>query len=144
VNDNLPRKDPAELLANLLKFAENLSNGRPVDDERDLDAQQAVETDSELQDLLPSSDEAIDRHIRSSKPAHFDIHKHGDPVAEIDLARTAYRAGETVVGVVKMNDPGWRLQVLKVSRAQETLGPRDYEDKPTCPISLGRGDITHR
>ena len=62
-----------------------------------------------------SADDSITRHIRSSKPAHFDIHKHGEPVAEIDLARSVYRVGEPITGVVKVNEDGWRLQVLKVS-----------------------------
>jgi hypothetical protein len=62
-----------------------------------------------------SADDSITRHIRSSKPAHFDIHKHGEPVAEIDLARSAYRVGEPITGVVKVNEDAWRLQVLKVS-----------------------------
>lgn len=65
-----------------------------------------------------SADDSITRHIRSSKPAHFDIHKHGEPVAEIDLARSAYRVGEPITGVVKVNEDGWRLQVLKVSFGQ--------------------------
>lgn len=62
-----------------------------------------------------SADVSITRHIRSSKPAHFDIHKHGEPVAGIDLARSAYRVGEPIIGVVKVNEDAWRLQVLKVS-----------------------------
>jgi hypothetical protein len=76
-----------------------------------------AETDSETThgEERPSADEFITRHVRSSKPTHFDIHKHGEPVAEIDLARSAYRVGDTITGVVKINQDGWRLQVLKAS-----------------------------
>lgn len=102
------RSDQAQALANLLQFAENLSistTGSSIEG-------QGENADAELRDA--SLDETIARHVRSSRPAHFDIHKHGEPVAEIDLVRTAYRAGETIVGVVEMNHPGWRLQVMKV------------------------------
>jgi len=101
--------DQAQALASLLRFAEDLSTSTVGSSA----VGQDDNADTELVDA--SLDETIARHVRSSKPAHFDIHKHGEPVAEIDLIRTAYRAGETIVGVVEMNHPGWRLQVMKVS-----------------------------
>lgn len=72
------------------------------------------EAEASLSEDRSSADEIITQQIRSSKPAHFDIHKHGEPVAEIDLVRSAYRAGDAITGVVKVNQEGWRYQVLKV------------------------------
>jgi hypothetical protein len=127
------RDDQAQALANLLQFAENLSTGTvgaSVEGQGD-------NADAELRDA--SLDDTIARHVRSSKPAHFDIHKHGEPVAEIDLIRTAYRAGETIVGVVEMNHPGWRLQVMKVSHLEISLS----RCKSCLPWKPGLGYFTY-
>ena len=47
--------------------------------------------------------------------ASFDIAKNGEVVAVLTLVKTAYRLGETVLGVVSFNEPRSHRRVLKVS-----------------------------
>lgn len=105
-----PRDRQCDLLR-LRQYAQRLSDASIT---TGLHEQAGPEVDSAEKEARPSIDELITQHIRSSKAAHFDIHKHGEPVAEIDLSRSAYRAGDTITGVVKLNQEGWRFQVLKV------------------------------
>jgi hypothetical protein len=49
------------------------------------------------------------------RAASYDIEKDGVKVAVLTFAKSAYRLGETVLGVVEVNEKGGRAVVLKVS-----------------------------
>jgi hypothetical protein len=51
--------------------------------------------------------------------ASYDINKDGINVAVLTFAKSAYRLGETVLGVVELNEREGRARVLKVI----TFGP---------------------
>jgi hypothetical protein len=45
----------------------------------------------------------------------YDINKEGVKVAVLTFTKSAYRLGETVLGVVELNDSVGRARVLKAS-----------------------------
>jgi len=45
----------------------------------------------------------------------YDIEKDGAKVAVLTFVKSAYRLGETILGVVDINFPGGRTKVLKAS-----------------------------
>lgn len=45
----------------------------------------------------------------------YDVNKDGVKVAVLTFTKTAYRLGETVLGVVELNERTSRARVLKVS-----------------------------
>jgi hypothetical protein len=49
------------------------------------------------------------------RTASYDIEKEGVRVAILTFAKSAYRLGETVLGVVELNERFGRARVLKVS-----------------------------
>ncbi|KAG8952574.1 hypothetical protein FRC03_012068 [Tulasnella sp. 419] len=72
--------------------------------------------------------ENVEILTRVSKKMSYDISKDGLNVATLTFVKSAYRLGETVMGVVEMNEPGSRAKVLKVSailESHETL-PRTF------------------
>jgi hypothetical protein len=50
-----------------------------------------------------------------SKKVSYDVTKDGVKVAVLTFSKTAYRLGETVLGVVEVNERTSRARVLKVS-----------------------------
>lgn len=44
----------------------------------------------------------------------YDVNKDGVKVAVLTFTKSAYRLGETIVGVVEMNERSSRAKVLKV------------------------------
>lgn len=47
-------------------------------------------------------------------PVSYDIEKDGAKVAVLTFVKSAYRLGETILGIVDINFPGGRTKVLKV------------------------------
>lgn len=50
-----------------------------------------------------------------TKKVSYDVNKDGVKVAVLTFSKTAYRLGETVLGVVEVNERTSRARVLKVS-----------------------------
>jgi hypothetical protein len=124
------RRNRSQDLANLMAFSKRLTeaaNGPPIkkDTPEGVEDTPVPEPQPELaladSDTQLGNDELVSQQIRSAKPAHFEIHKHGEPVAEINMARTVYRAGENIVGVVSINEDSWRIQVMKVILKSSSL-----------------------
>ncbi|PPQ70636.1 hypothetical protein CVT24_000679 [Panaeolus cyanescens] len=79
--------------------------------------------------------EAVELLTRNPKKATYDVNKDGVRVALLTFPKTAYRLGETVMGVVEINDKSSRARVLKLSAILES-----HETLPSsiCPPSSGR------
>ena len=59
--------------------------------------------------------EAVEVHTRVSKKVSYDVNKDGVKVAVLTFVKSAWRLGETVLGVVELNDRGGRARILKAS-----------------------------
>ena len=59
--------------------------------------------------------EAVEVLTRVSKKVSFDVNKDGVKVAVLTFVKSAWRLGETVLGVVELNDRGGRARILKAS-----------------------------
>jgi len=79
--------------------------------------------------------ELVEIMTRNSKKASYDVNKDGVKVALLTFTKSAYRLGETVLGVVELNDRTGRSRVLKLSATLET-----QESLPTslAPSSSSR------
>ncbi|KAG6876531.1 hypothetical protein C0993_002420 [Termitomyces sp. T159_Od127] len=60
--------------------------------------------------------EAVEILTRNPKKASYDVNKDGVKVAVLTFAKGAYRLGETVVGVVEINERQSRARVVQVRR----------------------------
>ncbi|KAG9310308.1 Rgp1-domain-containing protein [Chiua virens] len=68
--------------------------------------------------------EAVEILTRNPKKVSYDVNKDGVKVAVLTFTKSAYRLGETVLGVVELNDRQGRSRVLSLSamlESQETL-----------------------
>ncbi|WVQ71742.1 hypothetical protein IAR50_001283 [Cryptococcus sp. DSM 104548] len=77
-----------------------------------------VEGDEELLDEVGDEGgcgEAVEILSRHSPKASYDINKDGQPVSVLTLAKTTYRLGESVLGIVTFNHPTSICRVLKFS-----------------------------
>lgn len=74
--------------------------------------------------------EAVDILTRNPKKASYDVNKDGVKVAVLTFTKSAYRLGETIVGVVELNERTSRSRVLQLSAMLET-----HESLPSsiCP-----------
>lgn len=59
--------------------------------------------------------EAVEVLTRVSKKVSYDVNKDGVKVAVLTFVKSAWRLGETVLGVVELNDRGGRARILKAS-----------------------------
>ncbi|KAG6327034.1 hypothetical protein ID866_12055, partial [Astraeus odoratus] len=88
------------------------------------DLEREVEPDS---GALTGCREAVEILTRNSKKVSYDVNKDGVKVAVLTFPKSAYRLGETVLGVVELNERWSRSRVLSMSamlEAQERLpGP---------------------
>ncbi|PPQ84542.1 hypothetical protein CVT25_007612 [Psilocybe cyanescens] len=64
--------------------------------------------------------EAVEILTRNPKKASYDVNKDGVKVAVLTFAKSAYRLGETVMGVVELNERTSRARVLKLSAILES------------------------
>ncbi|KAF8446407.1 Rgp1-domain-containing protein [Boletus edulis BED1] len=68
--------------------------------------------------------EAVEILTRNPKKVSYDVNKDGVKVAVLTFTKSAYRLGETVLGVVELNERQSRSRVLSLSamlESQETL-----------------------
>ncbi|ETW87730.1 hypothetical protein HETIRDRAFT_457174 [Heterobasidion irregulare TC 32-1] len=63
--------------------------------------------------------EAVEVLTRVPKKVSYDVNKDGVKVAVLTFTKAAYRLGETVLGVVELNERAGRARVLKLSAALE-------------------------
>ncbi|KAI0271663.1 Rgp1-domain-containing protein [Gloeopeniophorella convolvens] len=63
--------------------------------------------------------EAVEILTRVPKKVSYDVNKDGVKVAVLTFMKSAWRLGETVLGVVELNDRGGRGHVLKLSAMLE-------------------------
>ncbi|WFD35958.1 Golgi membrane exchange factor (Ric1p-Rgp1p) subunit [Malassezia cuniculi] len=66
---------------------------------------------------------AINDMTRAAGKLSYDIAKDGNLAAVLTLVRSKYRLGDTVQAIVRINQPGARLRVVRLAAALET-----YED----------------
>ncbi|KAF8168504.1 Rgp1-domain-containing protein [Crassisporium funariophilum] len=64
--------------------------------------------------------EAVEIMTRIPKKASYDVNKDGVKVAVLTFTKSAYRLGETVVGVIELNERTSRARVLKLSAILES------------------------
>ncbi|EGN94146.1 hypothetical protein SERLA73DRAFT_78067 [Serpula lacrymans var. lacrymans S7.3] len=84
---------------------------------------------------LTGCSEGVEIMTRNSKKVSYDVNKDGVKVAVLTFTKSAYRLGETVLGVVELNDRSSRARVLSLSailEAQESL-----------PSSISAGGSRH-
>ncbi|TFK38749.1 Rgp1-domain-containing protein [Crucibulum laeve] len=82
------------------------------------------EREREEEGGLTGCREAVEILTRNPKKASYDVNKDGVKVAVLTFTKAAYRLGETVCGVVELNERSSRARVLKLSailEAHETL-----------------------
>ncbi|KAI3602341.1 retrograde golgi transport protein rgp1-like protein [Moniliophthora roreri] len=75
--------------------------------------------------------EAVEILTRTQKKVSYDVHKDDVKVAVFTLVKSAFRLGETVLGVVEVNERSSRSRVLQLSAHLET-----HETLPTTISSL--------
>ncbi|KAI0719097.1 Rgp1-domain-containing protein [Cerioporus squamosus] len=63
--------------------------------------------------------QAVEVLTRNPKKASYDVNKDGVKVAVLTFPKSAYRLGETILGVVELNDRPHRARVLKLSAMLE-------------------------
>ncbi|KAF8525087.1 Rgp1-domain-containing protein [Hysterangium stoloniferum] len=63
--------------------------------------------------------EAVEITTRNPKKMSYDVNKDGEKVAELTFVKSAYRLGETVLGVVEINEEQCRSKVFKMSAILE-------------------------
>ncbi|KAI0085709.1 Rgp1-domain-containing protein [Irpex rosettiformis] len=79
--------------------------------------------------------EAVEVLTRNPKKLSFDVNKDGIKVAVLTFTKSAYRLGETVLGVVELNARASQARVLKLSallEAHESL-PSSLAQPPPSP-----------
>ncbi|KAL4069146.1 Rgp1-domain-containing protein [Scleroderma citrinum] len=88
------------------------------------DLEREIETDG---GALTGCREAVEILTRNPKKVSYDVNKDGVKVAVLTFPKSAYRLGETILGVVEVNELWTRSRVLSLSamlEAQERLpGP---------------------
>ncbi|GJE89181.1 hypothetical protein PsYK624_052760 [Phanerochaete sordida] len=84
----------------------------------------------EEEEQEPGCRESIEMLTRNPKRLTFDVHKDGVKVAVLTFTKSAYRLGETVLGVVNLNARAGRARVLKLSAFLES-----HEALPACLAS---------
>lgn len=65
--------------------------------------------------------EAVDILTRNPKKASYDVNKDGVKVAVLTFTKSAYRLGETILGVVELNERKGLSRVLQLSVMLETV-----------------------
>lgn len=80
-----------------------------------------LERDREREEAgaLSGCRQAIEMLTRNPRKASYDVTKDGVKVAVLTFTKSAYRLGETVLGVVELNDRSSRARVLKLSALLE-------------------------
>ncbi|KAA1468345.1 hypothetical protein DENSPDRAFT_833600 [Dentipellis sp. KUC8613] len=77
------------------------------------------EQEREGEGTLKGCREAVEILTRVPKKISYDVNKDGVKVAVLTFTKSAYRLGETVLGVVELNERSSRARVLKLSAMLE-------------------------
>ncbi|KAJ3483506.1 hypothetical protein NLJ89_g12057 [Agrocybe chaxingu] len=72
------------------------------------------EREKEAEGGLTGCREAVEILTRNPKKASYDVNKDGVKVAVLTFTKSAYRLGETITGIVELNERSSRARVLKV------------------------------
>lgn len=80
---------------------------------------ESPEREREPEGSLRGCREAVEILTRNQKKVSYDVNKDGVQVAVLTFTKSAYRLGETVLGVVELNSPSTRGRVLKLSAMLE-------------------------
>lgn len=83
-----------------------------------------IDTDEDGLEKVASCREAVEILTRTPKKASYDVNKDNVKVAVLTFTKSAYRLGETVLGVVEINSRESRSRVLQLSaflESHETL-----------------------
>lgn len=73
-----------------------------------------TEPDREAAQGMSGCREAVEIMTRIPRRVTYDVHKDGVKVGILTFMKSAWRLGETVQGVVELNDRSGRARVLKV------------------------------
>ncbi|KAH9836631.1 Rgp1-domain-containing protein [Rhodofomes roseus] len=96
-----------------------------------------LERDREREEAggLSGCRQAVEIITRNPRKASYDVNKDGVKVAVLTFTKSAYRLGETVLGVVELNERPSRARVLKLSAMLEA-----HESLPgsLCPATTSR------
>jgi len=76
--------------------------------------------DEELGGTLVGCRENVEILTRVARKMSYDINKDGVKIAILTFIKTAFRVGETVMGVIEFNNPATRARVLKFSAMLES------------------------
>ncbi|KAF8972454.1 Rgp1-domain-containing protein [Flammula alnicola] len=104
-----------------------------------LKAEELLRLESEREKVeeggLTGCREAVEILTRNPKKASYDVNKDGVKVAVLTFTKSAYRLGETVSGIIELNERTSRARVLKLSAILES-----HETLPSSvsPISSAR------
>ncbi|KAI4526782.1 Rgp1-domain-containing protein [Schizophyllum commune Loenen D] len=94
-----------------------------------------MDTDEDASEKVSSCREAVEILTRTPKKASYDVNKDNVKVAVLTFTKSAYRLGETVLGVVEVNARDSRSRVLQLSaflESHETL-PHSLQSPSTPP-----------
>ncbi|KZS90366.1 Rgp1-domain-containing protein [Sistotremastrum niveocremeum HHB9708] len=113
-----------------------------------LDRDLSVEhVDSGMSGGLHGCREAVEILTRVSKKVSYDVMKDEIPVATLTFAKGAYRLGETLLGVLEVNEPtvmgGKVLKFSAMLEAHETLPPSLRSPIPGSNRALRRVHAEH-
>ncbi|KAF9463167.1 Rgp1-domain-containing protein [Collybia nuda] len=108
-------KLPAESVSPVPQSGDALSRAWQDEDARRLER----EREREEEGGLTGCREAVEILTRNPKKASYDVNKDGVKVAVLTFTKAAYRLGETVLGVVELNQRTSRARVLQLSAMLE-------------------------
>ncbi|OAX37755.1 Rgp1-domain-containing protein [Rhizopogon vinicolor AM-OR11-026] len=94
--------------------------------------------------------EAVEILTRNPKKVSYDVTKDGLKVAVLTFPKSAYRLGETILGIVEINERGGRGKVVSLSATLETneslpasLVPPSTPTPPTAPTTPAHARRIH-
>ncbi|OCH94164.1 Rgp1-domain-containing protein [Obba rivulosa] len=129
----------------LASFPDGSSSGimpkHPIEAVRSTPERIDVEREREREEAggLTGCRQAVELLTRNPKKASYDVTKDGVKVAVLTFTKSAYRLGETVLGVVELNERGSPARVLKLSAMLEA-----HESLPASIASNSSSRHTRR
>ncbi|KAI0033695.1 hypothetical protein K488DRAFT_77699 [Vararia minispora EC-137] len=108
-------------ISSLRTYAEQLILPTPSPEHEHALSPGEIEPEREGPLTLTGCREAVEILTRVPKRVSYDIQKEGVKVAVLTFTKAAWRLGETVQGIVEVNDRDGRARVLKADQAHESL-----------------------